>query len=170
MRERASIFNTTGPFNLVHGDMNGGNIIIEDSEKAFLIDFDNMYYGHCAPELVRCLNYCQESLSKQQLFLDTYRQNVSKESWQFWQENMVTIVIFSILKIMSVCLKKSKKLEKKGLTQKGHIKFAYSQDLWIWLQNIMIAFPDGRGDWPSIIELFTLKNKEQARHDYRFSL
>ena len=163
--ENVWIFNKLGPFYLIHGDLHGGNIIIKENDQAVLIDFDAMHYGYSGPELFRCLmaNYCRRSLEHQLLFLDTYRQHVPKESWLLWENNMSAITGFGILKQMDTWLKKSQRLKEKGEIERSRMKLAESLDLWNWFQNIIATFPDGKGDWPSIMALYAQQKIERTK-------
>jgi len=167
--EKTAIFNQSGPFYLLHGDLHGNNIIIRENGQAILIDYDGMHYGYPEPELFRCLmaNYCRHSLEHQLFFLDTYRQYVSKENWLLWENNMSAMAGFGILKLMKTWLAKSQMLKEKGDTSRSRMKLAQSLDYWNWLQGIIVAFPDGRGDWPSIMALYTQENVERLKNAHQ---
>lgn len=170
--DKLKIFNQSGPFYLIHGDLNGGNIIIKENGQAVLIDFDAMHYGHPGPELFRCLmaNYCKHSLGQQLLFVDTYRRYAPKENWLLREKNMLAMTGVGILTQISTWLKKSQKLKKEGRIERSHIILAQSLDYWNWLQNIIVVFPDGKGDWPSIMALYTQQNTERTKKTRRLKI
>jgi aminoglycoside phosphotransferase (APT) family kinase protein len=163
--EKTAIFDQNRPFYLLHGDLNGSNIIIRENGQAVLIDYDGMHYGYPGPELFRCLmaNYCRHSLEHRLLFLETYRRYISKENWLLWENNMSAMAGFGILKQISTWLKSSQILQGKGKTEKSRKKLNQSLDYWNWLQDIIATFPDGRGDWPSVMALYTQENTNRAK-------
>ena len=164
--EKTVIWGQGGPFYLLHGDPNPGNIIIQENSKAVLIDYEKSHYGYPGPELFRCLmaNYCTHSLEHQLLFLDTYRQYVSKENWLLWENNTAAIAGFGILKRMNTWFKKSQILRERGKIKNSRIILAQNLDYWNWLQDIITTFPDGRGDWPSIIALYLQENATSEKN------
>jgi len=167
--EKAMIFNQSGPFYLLHGDLHGGNIIIQKNGQAVFIDYDGMHYGYPGPELFRSLmaNYCRHSLEHQLLFLDTYHRYTSKENWLLWENNMSMMAGFGILRQINIWLTSSRMLQGKGKTEKSYKKLAQSLDYWNWLQDIIVAFPDGRGDWASIMALYPQKNTNRVKKNHQ---
>ena len=170
--EKKAIFNQQGPFYLLHGDLSPGNIIIRENNQAFILDYDGMHYGYPGLELFRCLmaNYCRHSLEHQLLFLETYRHNVPQESWLLWGNNMSAMAGFGILKRMTTWFKSSQKLLEKGEVKKSRIKLAQSLDYWNWLQDIIVTFPDGKGDWSSVMALYPQKNTVREKRSSVSSL
>jgi len=53
LRNRAPDY---APFSYVHGDLNGANILIDDHENIWLIDFFHTHYGHVLKDLIKLEN------------------------------------------------------------------------------------------------------------------
>ncbi|MDX1498024.1 MAG: aminoglycoside phosphotransferase family protein, partial [Salinisphaeraceae bacterium] len=150
LNEHSRFLDDIKQFNLIHGDPSGGNFLLTEPDKLWLIDCDRIGFEPGARELASALleGYCAADMQRCQHLVDAYLQHCPDEARRLWlahaQFFIATALLWRTQRKLQWSLKRPDK------------KNAPLRAIRAWQQLLAITGAKD-GDWQTLLALLTDK-------------